>query len=810
MLKKIGKFREYVKGAKSKKLIVLFTILLVLEIISGGFLIYFLSLLGGIETIVRYIVMILLVFIMIMFISGYMSSLMKQKKKIRSRILYFLLSLIFIVGQVFASYVIYKIYNPISSINKSSITYTTDLITLTSNEDIEDVDDIKDMKLGYISKETAEEDNKIATDMIDENKLEDDNDIKEYDEYLEMLNDLYDEEIDAIFITDNYPTMFSSVEKFANIKDETKIILEKEETFKKKNNNKVSSKNIVKEPFTVLLMGVDSEKDGLDKNAAVNGDSLMVITFNPNTLNATVLSIPRDTYVPIACFKNKKKNKITHAAWQGVDCMSQTIEDFTGIDIDYYVKMNFKGVVGLVDKLGGIEVDVPISFCEQDSNRAWGENEICLDKGVQTLNGEQALALARHRKTLSRGDIDRGLNQQLVIEGMLKKLSTIDSIEDVNGILDSISKNMDTNISTDQILSFYNVGKDVLLKSAHTTTDDLISMEQLFISGYSKMIYDPDFALTLYNYVPYETSIDAISNAMKENLGLKDAEMIKTFDFSINEEYEKKIIGADMSDNISQVEESTSNSLPNFVGKTKSYAESVLKSYNFKYTFEAVKEGDPLYKDSYSDGEIISQSVKAGTDPSKVKNLVLKYIVKDEEDDNEDACPKGTENSKCYLPNLIGETKSSVEEWSRSLPVSIKITYKDLDVDDPVYDDTLTGTFGKMSHEEGTNLSNITNLILYYKNTDTTSKTYTVTYMLDGTITHEVTYEEGDVLEEYTPTCASGTTFSGWDISAGITINKNLTINGTCKKNEQEITPPDEGDGDTEPSTPSDGTNNNE
>ena len=73
-----------------------------------------------------------------------------------------------------------------------------------------------------------------------------------------------------------------------------------------------------------------------------------------------------------------------------------------------------------------------------------------------------------------------------------------------------------------------------------------------------------------------------------------------------------------------------------------------------------------------------------------------------------------------------------------------------------------------------------------------------------------VTYEEGDVLEEYTPTCASGTTFSGWDISAGITINKNLTINGTCKKNEQEITPPDEGDGDTKPSTPSDGTNNNE
>ena len=109
----------------------------------------------------------------------------------------------------------------------------------------------------------------------------------------------------------------------------------------------------------MLLMGIDSTEEGLDKNAVANGDSLMLVTFNPKTLNATMLSIPRDSYVPISCFVGKYENKITHAAWHGTDCMMQTIEDYFGITIDYYAKVNFKGLVHLVDAVGGIDVEVP-------------------------------------------------------------------------------------------------------------------------------------------------------------------------------------------------------------------------------------------------------------------------------------------------------------------------------------------------------------------------------------------------------------------------------------------------------------------
>ena len=107
----------------------------------------------------------------------------------------------------------------------------------------------------------------------------------------------------------------------------------------------------------MLLLGVDSEYDGLANNAAFNGDSIMLLTFNPKTLSATVFSIPRDTYVPIAC-NNNKQNKINSAAAYGTKCMINTIENLTDITIDYFVKINFKGVVNLVDALDGIDVNI--------------------------------------------------------------------------------------------------------------------------------------------------------------------------------------------------------------------------------------------------------------------------------------------------------------------------------------------------------------------------------------------------------------------------------------------------------------------
>jgi len=698
MFKKFKNFINSIKERKNKPLIYILIFLTLLNFIAAAYFIYSLVLLSGIETIIRYGIMAFTIIMAIIFFNLLMNTVIKNKRI--WNILFILFISISISAQVFVGYNIIKLYNPISSINKANITYTSSLIMLKDNE-VNDIKDINKMTIGLISKDEGYEDNTIGKAIISEHKLKDNNEIKEYTDYVEMLNSLYAKEIDAVIISSNYKVMFNTIEKFANIENDTKEILTKSKKFEKESTTSISKKNMIKEPFTILLMGVDSEHDGLDKDAAFNGDSLMLITFNPNTLNTTILSIPRDTYVPITCFRNQKKNKITHAAWQGVDCMEKTIENFTGIEIDYYVKMNFKGVVNLVDALGGIEVDVPIKFCEQNSDRAWGGNTICLEKGVQTLTGEQALALARHRKTLTLGDIQRGQHQQLVVQGMLNRLSSIDSLDKVNNILSTIAKNMDTNISTNQILSFYNVGKDILLKSSKATSESLIGMEKLYLDGYTKMIYDEGFGLNLSNYVYYKSSLKAVTDAMKVNLGLQEAKMEKTFDFSINEIYEEKTIGQGETDS-----NSTITTLPSFIGDSKSYVTSWANARGITVSFTDVKKGDKYYNESYSDGQVVSQSIPSGTEMDKVKSITFGIMVKTEESQiptTSSACEKGTTNTKCYIPkDITSWTYKQVTEWTSTLPVSVNFNLINNSYKETAIVESISKTVGSLLEEGST------------------------------------------------------------------------------------------------------------
>ena len=156
---------------------------------------------------------------------------------------------------------------------------------------------------------------------------------------MSMIVDLYqaDGTVDALFVPDNYVEQFNQITGYENIATDTKIILKKSKEMLKSDTSKqetASSGKSLTEPFTILLMGIDSTDEVLQKNAIANGDTLILITFNPKTLNATMLSIPRDSFVPIACWPGKERNKITHAAGYGTDCMINTIEQYFDTDID--------------------------------------------------------------------------------------------------------------------------------------------------------------------------------------------------------------------------------------------------------------------------------------------------------------------------------------------------------------------------------------------------------------------------------------------------------------------------------------------
>ena len=568
--------------SKSKKAIKVISILfIVVQILAMFTLLYSLYIIKGIETEIRYVFMILVAIINI--ISIILTTKLLKKEKQSRFFIFVVIASIFIFAQAIGSYYILKTYSTLNSMNKNEITYTTAFVTLKDSK-IKDINSIKNAKIGIVEDDTSIEGYVIGKEIIKENSLEKNNTLVDYEDFTALVKGLYSKDIDIMIVSEDYVSMFDEINEYKNISSETKVIYKKEKTYTKDEiakltgeDTNISSSDKIDKPFTVLVMGIDSTAPTLKKNASGNGDALMLLTFNPKTLNATILSIPRDTYVPIACFANQKENKITHAAWNGASCMIKTIENFTGVDIDYYVKVNFQGVVKLVNAMDGIEVDVPLDFCESNSKRATSNDKlICLKEGKQTLNGEQALALARHRKTLLTGDLQRGVNQQLVIQGMLNKVKSIKSAGQMLKILDMVSQNIDTNFTTNQILSFYDIAKNLVLTSSESS--NLINIRQLYLSGSSQMIYDERSGLVLYNYIPNKSSLNQIVKAMKDNLSAKPNLDVKRMNFNIKEEYELETIGTD---NLSAT--STYTLLPNFVGKSESYAVNWLRSNGVSY-----------------------------------------------------------------------------------------------------------------------------------------------------------------------------------------------------------------------------------
>ena len=604
------------KKLTKHKVAFILTLISILVLFGGvGYFILSISKLNNVENNLRLIGSIVLGIIsLLLFILSI--RFLNKFKKIKLTIVIILMLLIGGVG-IFAAYNVDKVYGALSKVSDTSgyTTYSSSLVTLKDNE-AESIKDIGDSELGILNDTTSYEGNIIPEEVIKEQKLN--NKTKEYDSYIAMIDALRDGEINYIFLPTNYTVMFGSMEGYEDIADETKVLLT--QTKKVKNEKEESdgtNTKAITEPFTVLLMGVDSDAEGI-ANGSFNGDSLMVITFNPKTLSTTILSIPRDSYVPIACFSGQRKNKITHAAWKGETCMMDTIENFLDIKIDYYVKINFTGVVQLVDTLGGVEIDVPYNLCEQNSKRQWGSNTIYIEKGLQTLNGEQALAYARNRHpnpgkcsskwtNYTSNDFIRGEHQQEVVTALLNKFKDIKDLDTVYKLLDTISNNMVTNMSTDQILSLYNVFKDIASKSTGMNDmADVLGIQRLKLNGYDARIYDYGGTnLSLYNYVLYDDSVKAVSDAMKENLGLKKTKVVKSFSFDINTPYEKEVIGADETGERSLVQ------LPNFVGQTVDYVRSYCSRNGISVT---VKGGN---------GYVLSQSVPSGANIEDVNSITV-------------------------------------------------------------------------------------------------------------------------------------------------------------------------------------------
>lgn len=592
--------------------------------------------LTGVETLLRIVVIVLFVLYLLFYSFWNLLNLLQRKYKglIITTLISILLTVIFFVGSYYINY-IYKNLDGMQENEK--IIYTTYLITLKDSSFSEE------SKIGIINKTIDNDNHELSTKLYKNKKL--DNDTTEYTDYIKMIGDLYNGNIEAIFVPGNYVTLFKNENGFENIASDTKIIYEYSEKMQNEDLNLVSNKDF-NEPLTFLFLGVDSEGDGLNANAAFNGDTLMLMSFNPKTLDAILLSIPRDTYVPIAC-NNKNYAKINSSAAYGTSCVISTINNLLGINIDYYVKINFKGVVDLVEAVGGVEVDVEApsymadkyggKVCEQNSDRQFGNKLVCMNPGMQTLNGEQALAYARCRHMYIGSDLDRVKHQQQVVEALANKAMHFSSIKEFQDILNAVSKNIATNMDTDTILSGYNVAKNVL--GNKLSGKDSINIEKATLETYSLNVYVPSQGRNTSAQGYYKDSLLDIQKSFNVILGKEKKELIKTFSFSVNETYEKSAPGKGKKTGAS------GELLPSFVGKTVSEVESFGNSHNIKINVRYVDSGSEYYNSDVAVGLVGNQSVHKDVLLSSVSEITI-YVVNSKETNNNVSENKSDNSSK--------------------------------------------------------------------------------------------------------------------------------------------------------------------
>lgn len=573
--------------------------------------------LTGIETGIRIIAIIFFIIYFLLYVFINFLNLLRRKYKglIISTIFSLLFILIFFIGSYYINYV----YSNINNMQESDkITYNIYLITL------KDTEFSSESKIGVISDKIDKDNNELSTKLYKKKNLK--NEIVEYNDYIKMLDDLYNNVIDGAIVPGNYDTLFRNEAGFENIVYDTKVIYEYSEKRQNEDLNIVSDKDF-SEPLTFLFLGVDSEGDGLNANAAFNGDTLMLMSFNPKTLSSVLLSIPRDTYVPIAC-NNNRYAKINSSAAYGTGCVISTINKFLDINIDYYVKINFKGVVDLVEAVGGVEVDVEAptymanayggKVCEQNSDRQWGDKLVCINPGLQVLNGEQALAYARCRHMYIGSDLDRVRHQQQVVEALANKVLHFNSIKEFQDILNAVSKNIATNMDTDTILSGYNVAKNVL--GNKLSGKDSLNIQKASLETYSLNVYVPSQGRKTSAQGYYESSLEDIKKAFNIVLGKETEEPIKTFSFSVNETYEIYRPGKGKRTGQSGA------LLPSFVGKSISEAQSFCNSNNINLEIKYVDSGSEHYNDQVAVGLIGDQSVHKDVLLSTVSNLTV-YVV---------------------------------------------------------------------------------------------------------------------------------------------------------------------------------------
>lgn len=400
---------------------ILLSILFLGYIISIDMLpIKYLSILGGVIFLITLIISLLI---------------FKKKGSRFPNVIGIIFACFLVVGYGFVYKYLYQAFDFIDTISDSSLNTEVEefYVIVRADSTYEKIEDLKDEDIYTL--EVTENIDKVEEKVNEKVNVN----FKDIDNLDTLATNLLNEKIDIILISSSqYSIILEDNEEF---KDETKIIYTITQEIEKEAENvkdETSKHQIENGIFNVYISGIDTS--GNIRNVS-RSDANIVVTVNTKTNEILLTSIPRDYYVTL--HSKNAKDKLTHSGIYGINETVNTVEDLLGIDINYYVRVNFTTVVKLVDAIGGIDVNSDYAF------NALGYS---FKKGTNHLNGSKALAFSRERHSFADGDVQRAKNQQKVINAIISKLtSSTTLLTQYSNILNSLSGNFQTNIEQDDI-----------------------------------------------------------------------------------------------------------------------------------------------------------------------------------------------------------------------------------------------------------------------------------------------------------------------------------------------------------------------
>ena len=278
-------------------------------------------------------------------------------------------------------------------------------------------------------------------------------------------------------------------------------------TYKAIDGKKVSTRINNKQPISILLLGVDTTDNGIrdtETNYRGNSDTMIVVTVNPKTNKTTMVSVPRDTMAQIwksSTNNTRKIQKINSAYNIGNEGSAvATTEKLLNVPIDYYVKVDFNSLKQIVNAVGGVDVNVPFSFSYGDT----GEKESHFKKGKMHLNGKQALDYSRMRYEDPEGDYGRQKRQRQVIKSIVKNAISLNTVANLESILNSLEKNVKTNLTFNNLISIM-----------RNYTDAADEMKSDYLHGTPAFIGDASYQ------VMATTELQRISDLVRSQMGLE-------------------------------------------------------------------------------------------------------------------------------------------------------------------------------------------------------------------------------------------------------------------------------------------------